>query len=538
MARPFAVTLDVLSSLNNHTGAWRTERPVYVSGLPPCTHACPAGEQVREWLYTAEDGGYEAAWRSLVAVNPLPAVMGRVCYHPCETACNRAQLDSSVGINAVERFLGDRALDEGWRLPAPGAETGRRVAVVGAGPAGLSAAYHLRRLGHHVTLFDAAPVAGGMMRAAIPTFRLPRDVLDAEVSRLVGQGIEFVGGHTVGDATALTSFDARVLTVGAQLAHRAYVPASQAVRVVDALDLLRDVAAGDRPSLGRRVVVYGGGNTAMDAARTVRRLGADDAVLVYRRTQAQMPAAPEEFADAVAEGMTTRWLRTITGAEAGELTIERMRLDDDGRPVPTGEYEQLTADTVVLALGQDVDRALLDTVTGLQVEDGLVTVDAGFATTVPGVFAAGDATGTHRSVTTALGQGRVLAESVDRWLTGVAAPVEAAPAPTPVPFERLNTWYSTDAPAALRPTLEAARRVHDFAEVTGGLDETTALAEARRCLSCGNCFDCDNCYGVCPDNAISKTDTGYVIDLEYCKGCGLCVAECPAGAIDLVPEPT
>jgi 2-oxoacid:acceptor oxidoreductase delta subunit (pyruvate/2-ketoisovalerate family) len=548
--KPFAITLDVKSSLANHTGMWRSERPVYFDGLPPCNHACPAGEQIQAWLYSAEEADYETAWRRLVNDNPFPAVMGRVCYHPCETACNRAELDTSVGINSVERFLGDEAIRQGWTLPAPAPSTGKRVLVVGAGPAGLSAAYHLRRLGHAVEIRDAGSAAGGMMRYGIPTFRLPRDVLDAEIERLLSNGVELRLDTRVDDVEAAMregSFDAAFLAVGAQLSHRAYIPAGQAARVMDALALLGSAAAGERPQLGRTVVVYGGGNTAMDAARTARRLGADDAIIVYRRTQAQMPANDIELEEALDEGVRIKWLNTIAAVDGGEVRLERMELDDEGVPQPTGEFETLDADAVVLALGQDVDRAIFDGIPGVAIVDGTVAVDDTMMTGHPGIFAGGDAVPSARSVTVSIGHGGTVARNIDRWL-GMAtasqlnggAPAQAAPTSTPVPiaFGDLNSWYYSDAPHSVRPQLDAARRTTDFAEVVGGLDADTAVYEARRCMSCGNCFGCDNCFGVCPDNAVIKGDGphGYSIDYDYCKGCGLCAAECPSGAIRMEPE--
>jgi 2-oxoacid:acceptor oxidoreductase delta subunit (pyruvate/2-ketoisovalerate family) len=540
MDKPFAITLDVKSSLANHTGAWRTERPMYIDGLPPCNHACPAGEQVQAWLYSTEDGSYETAWRRLVDDNPFPAVMGRVCYHPCESACNRAQLDTAVGINSVERFLGDEAIERSWTLPEPGPATGKRVLVVGAGPAGLAAAYHLRRRGHDVEIREAGDAPGGMMRFGIPTFRLPRNVLDAEIQRLLNLGITLKLDAPVQDLRATIDtgrFDATFLAIGAQLSHRAFIPAAQAARLVDALELLGQAAEGTQMELGRTVIVYGGGNTAMDAARTARRLGAEDAIVVYRRTQAQMPANPIELAEALAEGVQVRWLRTITEVNNGTLTVEKMSLNEDGVPQPTGEFEQLGADAVVLALGQDVDRTLLDTIEGVHVVDGLVDVDATMMTGAPGIFAGGDAGPSNRSVTVAIGQGKTAAANIDEWLRHVSA--RPAPVhPTPVDFDSVNPWYYSDAPRAVRPRLDAARRVSDFTEVVGGLDAQTALYEARRCMSCGNCFGCDNCFGVCPDSAVLKISEGhgYAFDYDYCKGCGLCAAECPCGAIVMEPE--
>ncbi|HET8590834.1 MAG TPA: NAD(P)-binding protein [Nakamurella sp.] len=537
MDLPFAISLGPHSSLVNRTGTWRTERPVYVDRRPPCNQACPAGENVQAWLYAAEEGDYRSAWRQLVAANPFPAVMGRVCYHPCETSCNRAQLDHAVGINSVEEFLGDEALRRGWSLPGPGPDTGRRVLIIGAGPSGLSAAYQLRRLGHQVEIRDGAAQPGGMMRYGIPTFRLPRDVLDAEIDRLLALGITFRANTAVHDLATLLGYDAIFLAIGAQLAHRAYVPAAQSARILDALDLLGDTAAGARPMLGRRVAVYGGGNTAMDAARTARRLGADEAVVIYRRTRDRMPANDIEVAEALAEGVRMRWLATVKHAGADRLTIERMELDENGVPQPTGRIEELAADTLVLALGQDIDHTLVDSLPDVRIVDGVVQVDEHMMTGHPGLFAGGDAVPSARSVTVAIGHGAAAARNIDAWLRGTVA--EPAPAGELATFERLNTWYYSDAPASVRPQLDAARRITGFEEVTGTLDADTALYEARRCLSCGNCFGCDNCYGVCPDNAIVKVETGhgYAIDLDYCKGCGLCVLECPAGAIDLIPEP-
>jgi 2-oxoacid:acceptor oxidoreductase delta subunit (pyruvate/2-ketoisovalerate family) len=539
MDRPFAITLDVKSSLANHTGTWRTERPVYVDRRPPCNAGCPAGEDIQAWLYAAEDGGYETAWRRLIAENPFPAVMGRVCYHPCETACNRAQLDTAVGINSVERFLGDEAIEQAWQLPTPAASTGKRVLIVGAGPSGLSAAYHLRRLGHEVEIREAGSQAGGMMRFGIPTFRLPRDILDVEIARLLALGITLKLDTRVTDlAAAAEEFDAVFLAIGAQLSHRAYIPAGQSARILDALELLSEVDAGDRPQLGRRVVVYGGGNTAMDVARTARRLGADEAIVVYRRTRKQMPANDIEVDEAIEEGVQMHWLSTVKHFDGGHLTLEKMQIDADGKPQPTGEFEDLEGDALVLALGQDVDRSLVEGTAGIVVADGVIQVGTDMMTGHPGVFAGGDMVPSARSVTVAIGHGKAAARNIDAWLNRVVVLPE--PELAPAEFSQLNPWYYSDAPRTVRPRLEAARRVSDFGEVVTGLDADTALFEARRCLSCGNCFGCDNCFGVCPDNAVLKIDGahGYAVDYDYCKGCGICVEECPCGAIEMVPEVT
>ncbi|KRE96269.1 glutamate synthase [Nocardioides sp. Soil774] len=540
MDKPFAITLDVGTSRANKTGSWRTERAVYTNRMPPCNDACPAGEDIQSWLYEAEAGGdgYERAWRRIMDDNPFPAVMGRVCYHPCETACNRGQLDEAVGINSVERFVGDEAIRRGWTVSVDVPPTGQRVLVVGAGPSGLSAAYHLARRGHAVTIREAGPMAGGMMRFGIPRYRLSRDVLDAEVQRILDLGVELELDAKVTDLDTLRhDFDAVFLAVGAQLGRRAYIPAGSAAHVLDAVDLLRGVEEGERPLLGRRVAVYGGGNTAMDAARTARRLGASEAIVVYRRTQDRMPAHESELREAEDEGVLFKWLSTITQVDSGRLTIERMELDDSGFPQPTGELEELDADSLVLALGQETDLSLLDGVPGLVVQDGVVSVGADMMTGCPGVFAGGDMVPQERSVTVAIGHGKRAARHIDAWLS--AEVPEPGVRPALATFDTLNTWYYSDAPRAHRPLLDRARRESSFDEVVLGHDEATALLEARRCLSCGNCFECDNCYGVCPDNAVIKLDQPgerYLIDLDYCKGCGICVAECPSGAIQMFPE--
>ena len=422
MNKPFAITLNVGSSLANKTGSWRTARPVYLDRLPPCNHACPAGENIQSWLYHAESGDYESAWRALVEDNPLPAIMGRVCYHPCEGACNRGKVDAAVGINSVERFLGDEALRRHWTLAPPAAQSGKRVLVVGAGPSGLSAAYHLRRLGHAVKIVEAGPYAGGMMRFGIPKYRLPRDVLDGEVQRILDMGVELELGRKVTDireAMRAESFDAAFLAVGAHIAKRAFIPAGEAARMLDAVSVLRGMEGEDKPMLGRRVVVYGGGNTALDVARTAKRLGATEAIIVYRRTREKMPAHDFEVEEALQEGVLIKWLSTIKRmGDEGTLTVEKMALDDKGFPQPTGEFETLEADSLVLALGQDVDLSLLEGVPGLAIKDGTVQVGPNMMTGYAGIFAGGDMVPSERTVTVAVGHGKKAARHIDAWLRG------------------------------------------------------------------------------------------------------------------------
>ena len=538
MTKPFAITLDVGSSLANRTGTWRTLRPVYVNRLPPCNAKCPAGEKCQAWLFHAESGDYRRAWETIIEDNPFPAIMGRVCYHTCEVACNRGALDAPVGINAVERFLGDNALEKGWVFPKPEKLSGRRVLVVGAGPAGLSAAYHLARLGHAVRVVDSSEKAGGMMRYGIPKYRLPRDILDAEIARIKDLGVEIELNREITDLQEEIEqgkYDAVFLGVGASMARRAYILAGDAAHVVDAVSVLRSMEGEDKPMLGRRVVVYGGGNTAIDVARSMKRMGAEP-LLVYRRTREKAPAHQFEIEEAIEEGVSMKWLSTIKEAEQGEVRIEKMELDENGQLKPTGQYETVGADSVVLALGQETNLSFLSKLKDLTSEDGVVDVDDNMMTKVPGVFAGGDMVKSERNVTVAIGHGKKAARAIHQYMMNEAVPVEKYDGAAG--YDRLHTWYYADAPKTIRPQLDMIRRQTTFDEVQQGLTEESALFEARRCMSCGNCFECDNCYGVCPDNAIIKLGPGlkFEINYEYCKGCGICAQECPCGAFDMVSE--
>jgi formate dehydrogenase (NADP+) beta subunit len=514
-------------------------RPVYVDRLPPCNSSCPAGENVQAWLGEAQGGRYRAAWEILVRDNPFPAVHGRVCYHPCEDACNRDRFDASVSIHAVERFLGDLALKEGWRVAAP-ASSGKRVLVVGAGPGGLSAAWHLALRGHTVVIYEAGPIAGGMMHFGIPRYRLPRPVLDAEIARVAALGVEIVVNRPVDDVLAEQAaggFDAVFLAVGAHLGKRLDIAAAAPCRVYDALEFLRAVEAGTPPDLGHTVAVYGGGNTAMDAARTARRLGAD-AVVVYRRTRTQMPAHAFEADEAAEEGVRFEWLRTIARIDGSVLTLEVMALDSKDAPQATGRFETLHVDSVILALGQDADTEFLRRLPGAEVRaDGTITVGGDMQTGSPGIFAGGDMVPFKRTVTTAVGHGKKAARHIDAWLNG--ATYLRPPRHQPVNAAMLRFWYGATTPPRGQPRLEPAVRCASFDEVLGGLDEMQARVEAQRCLSCGNCFECDGCCSACREAAIVKRGPGrgYTVDLEKCTGCGICVDQCPCGAMAMVERP-
>jgi 2-oxoacid:acceptor oxidoreductase delta subunit (pyruvate/2-ketoisovalerate family) len=337
-------------------------------------------------------------------------------------------------------------------------------------------------------------------------------------------------------AQAMKGFDAAFLAVGAHIGKRAYIPAGTSARILDAVSVLRSMEGEAKPKLGRRVIVYGGGNTALDVARTAKRLGAEEAIIVYRRTREKMPAHDFELEEALQEGVLVKWLSTIKQAGDASITVEKMKLDEKGFPQPTGEFEALAADSVILALGQDVDLSLLQGVPGLEVDNGVVKVGPNMMTGHRGIFAGGDMVPSERTVTVAVGHGKKAARHIDAWLRNKN--YERPEKHETATFDKLNPWYYSDAPKTVRPMLDVIRRQSTFDEVQGGLDETNALFEARRCLSCGNCFECDNCYGVCPDNAVIKLGPGkrFEFNYDYCKGCGVCVEECPCGAIKLEPE--
>jgi NADPH-dependent glutamate synthase beta subunit-like oxidoreductase len=381
-----------------------------------------------------------------------------------------------------------------------------------------------------------------MMHFGIPAYRLPRAELEEEVERIEAMGVRIVFDRKVSDLVAEQkegAFDAAFVAIGAHASKHIDIPARDAARVVDAVKLLRGASAGEPPRLGRRVVVYGGGNTAMDAARTARRLGADEAIIVYHRDRAHMPAHAFEADEALEEGVKIRWLTSIREISGASLTVERMVLDANGRPQPTGELETLEAESLVLALGQQSDSAFLRRVYGVECKpDGTVIVGPDMMTGHPGIFAGGDLVPGERTVTVAVGHGKRAARHIDAWLRASAYQPRAKPAV--VSFDMLNLPVFSDALPAAQAVLPGAERLSGFGEVVAGLSEAEARREAQRCLSCGNCFECDNCYAACPEQAIVKLGPGrrYAHEYDKCTGCAVCFEQCPVHAIEMVPEPS
>jgi NADPH-dependent glutamate synthase beta subunit-like oxidoreductase len=547
------------TSLAYKTGSWRsTEKPVHIHAKAPCHAACPAGEDQQAWFAKLQEGHTEEAWTSLVAANPLPGITGRVCPHPCEGACNRATLDGALAIHNVERWLGDEAVAKGWRYPveapAPDAPS---VAIVGAGPAGLSAAYHALRHGFRARIYEAAPEAGGLLRSAIPYTRLPRPVLNAEIERLLAlPGLEIAYRTRLGrDFSAdelATDHAALLLAPGCQEGREWNVGGAVPADHHEGLALLKEFMDYGQFPEAERVIVHGGGNTAMDLCRLLKRSGVRDVTLV---TASGLPGAdtdpvdlinvvPRELEEALEEGVqivphaTVNRLimrgSKIVGAEVASLRKER---DADGhmrRVTFQGTERVIDVDMVIPCIGERVDPEGLSR----WIDRGYLRPTDGWGKLDDKTYSLGDARGDHGTVAEAIGDGKRAIEAVVARLTD-AEPL--ADTRAEMPAAGLNPVYYESRPRAVVPKLPVAERTFD-AEIEGDLGRAAAMAEAQRCLSCGNCLACDNCWTFCPDNAVIKTvelasdGSHYLFDLDYCKGCGLCAHECPTGYIQMQPE--
>ncbi|MEZ5620553.1 MAG: NAD(P)-binding protein [Burkholderiaceae bacterium] len=533
------------------TGTWRASLARHVHAPSPCHQACPVGGDIAEWIGHARAGDWRGAWEVLTRHNPFPAIAGRICHHPCETACNRKGYDEAVSICKLERAAGDRALAQRWGFAPPAAERAGRVAVVGGGPAGLSAAFQLRRRGWQVTLFESSAALGGLMRHGIPSYRLAREVLDAEIARIVALGVDVKLGAAVDSPQALAalreSHDAVFVATGAARPKRLPQLAPDGVRVLDGAAYLAACSAGAPPALGPRVIVIGGGSAAMDAARSARRAGHAVTVLALE-SRDQMPAQREELDEALEEGITLAdgaMLQRLEPAPDGlRLHCTRVRFERGDAPgrfrveAVEGSGFAIAADAVLVSIGADADLTPFD---GVVAADGaLLAAGRDGATGADGFWAGGDVASMARFVTEAVGMGKRAALSIDRQLRadagedlGAAAGDEGAP----VPLASIATWYHGHAARAAAPTLAPELRLRDGAEVQLGLEVEQALAEAVRCFSCGSCTACDNCVTVCPDLAVSRAPGGgYLVSLDYCKGCGLCVRECPTGSMRMEEE--
>jgi NADPH-dependent glutamate synthase beta subunit-like oxidoreductase len=536
------------------TGNFRFFRPVYKDKTPPCNHACPTGEKIQRYLDFVKHDRYLDGYLTILEDNFMPSITGRVCYHPCETACNRAAHDEPIGIRSVERFLGDfgLALEENPIKAGLPALNGKTVAIVGSGPGGLACAYHLRRKGYASVIFEALESPGGMLRAGIPAWHLPGEVLDAQIGWLTGLGgIEIRCGTQIDDTEQLArDYDAVFLALGQDKGRRLDVPGNDARGVIGALEFLRETGLGRPVKIGRNVLVIGGGNTASDAARSAVRLGGDDATatIVSLESEDELLIVDEDLDQAKEEGvgfLPNSSLVRVIADEAGNVTgavlcEARLAKDETGavRPELTpGTETTVSCDTILIAIGQ---VQVLDWLPAEAVERGLVKGDEfGRIPHSSGViFAGGDALRGPSMVVDALGDGKRAAACIDRVLSAV--PLEHDGPVEVMPYEKLNTAYFRHAPRMAVPTAPAAERARSQrVEVTLAYSREEAVAEADRCMSCGVCNGCDNCYIVCPDVSVmrdARENGHYSIRTHYCKGCLVCVQECPTGCLEKVPE--
>lgn len=509
-----------------------------VKRLAPCNSICPAGEDIQGWISLTKEKKYFEAWRKIIERNPFPSIHGRICYHYCETECNRTQYDSTVGIHCMERFLGDKALKERWKLPNSNPSTGKRVLIVGAGPAGLSAAFYLNLMGHSVTIYESLSKPGGTMFTGIPAYRLPKDVLFGEVNRVLDAGVEIEYNRKVEDVLIEKrqgGFEAVFLAIGSNVGRSATFPMEDPCGVLYAINYLREVAFDNPPEVGNRLVIYGGGNTAIDVARTAKRLGVKEIYIIYHRGREKMSAFPREIDEATEEGVKFICSRSILKLDKNLLTLSVNVVDQEGHIQQTGETEQLEVDTLIFALSQIPDSEFLRKIPEIEVQsNGVVNVDEFFMTGHGGIFAAGDMIPFERSVTISVGQGRRVANYINAYLSGTI--YNEDPNLELACFNKLRI-SDEKSNVTEQKNLAPKVRVNTFDEVVQDCSEEEVLYEAGRCFSCGNCFGCAKCYTSCPVNVIEHSeDTKKVtsINTKGCIGCTKCVRICPCGALMMI----
>src|SRR5438309_4516785 len=533
------------------TGNFRYMRPVYRDKKPPCNHACPAGEPIQGYLDAVKHGRYLEGYTAIKDVMPFPSITGRVCYHPCETACNRGKYDDPIGIRSVERFLGDFGLNLPNDVVSRGPEQGKHVAVVGSGPAGLSAAYQLARKGYGVTIFEALSKPGGLLRGGIPEWMLPQDVLDKEIGRIEALGVTIECNRAVGRELSwseLERFHAVVLAVGLPLGRPLGVPGEDLEGVCGGLEFLRDIGLGKDVRVGRKAVIVGGGNTALDAVRSALRLGAESAQMLCLERPEQMPVVGEERAESLAEGCVLAHETAVTEILADGERVRGVRTaraalatGPDGKVRPEivpGHEAEVECDTVIISIGQRSDLGFLPTGFGA---NGLIEADRKHGR-MGGTrfFAAGDIVDGPGMVVQAVGSGRKVANAIDLLLRQGEIDIPDEHPDVIDDLRRLNLRYFKHAPRTRDMEREPEERVRSQKlEVRLGYTEEMAIRESDRCFSCGVCNGCDNCWVVCPDTSIvrdQRLNGHYAVNLNYCKGCGVCVQECPTGCLEFVPE--
>jgi 2-oxoacid:acceptor oxidoreductase delta subunit (pyruvate/2-ketoisovalerate family) len=560
----------------NKTGTWRTQKPFYEDKTSPCNAACPAGNDIVSFILKMVQGDFEGAWDIIREENPFPGICGRVCFHPCEQKCNRGSFDEPVAIHALERFVADFAS----HLPSQkvhllkkeknSRKKREKIAIIGAGPSGMSCAYHLARLHYDVTVFESLPFAGGVLRTGIPSYRLPREVLDRELSAIEALGVKVKTGLPIGVERSmedLKGYGAIFIATGANKSRQLHLPGERSRNVSRGLEFLKAINLGEEVEIGRRVAIIGGGNTAIDVARSLIRLGKAPLIL-YRRSREEMPAFEEEVAEALEEGIEFRFLvnpiRIRDEKGIKRLECLRMKLaekDETGRrrPVPVADSQFfLEAEQVIFAAGEEVDVSFLHR--GIKKREGIVLTHTGGRTSADGIFAGGDFASRERTVAHAIGSGKRAAIAMDCYLkkedperviqsllVGYGPSISIFPYFHPgersrsshvVTFDDLNLDYFEKAKRVEEAKYLLPERTKGFFEVTSSLTERTASEEAGRCFNCGTCNECETCYTFCPDASILKRikSLSHQVDYDFCKGCGICFVECPRKAISLKEE--
>jgi len=554
----------------NKTGTWRAQRPFYEDKTPPCSVACPVGNDIVSFIQKIAQEDFEGAWNLIKEENPFPGICGRVCFHPCESKCNRGSYDEPIAIHALERYVADFASHLPQKIEKISPQGKEKIAIIGSGPAGMSCAYHLAKLRYHVTVFESFPLAGGMLRIGIPSYRLPKDVLDREISNIVASGAEILTGIPFGEnlkLNGLKDYQAIFIATGAHRSRGLNIPGEKGKNTFSGLDLLRKINLNKKVNLGDKIAIIGGGNTAIDVARSVIRLG-KKATVLYRRSREEMPAFEDEIEEAIEEGVKIRYLvnpiRIQQKDSIKRLECLRMELgekDESGRrrpvPVPNSNFF-MEADTVIVAVGEEIETSFLPR--GIGKREGIVLTQIDGRTDVSGIFVGGDLATNQRTVAHAIGSGKKAAMAIDCYLKDNDSeeaihqvligngpslsifrylhPGERPINPHITTFEELNMDYFE--PSKRHRELKSTRkeRIRGFREVISNLTESAALEEAERCFNCGTCNECENCYLFCPDASILKRDEilSHQVDYDFCKGCGICFVECPRGAISLQEE--
>lgn len=528
-----------------------------ISAMPPCQAACPIHTDVRGYVAALAEGDIEEAIRIIREVNPFPSVCGRICTRTCESACRRAQVDEPIAIASLKRYAADHTKKIKHDRPR-GPFYNEKIAVVGGGPSGLTAAHDLSLLGYKVTVFEAAKELGGMLSRGIPEYRLPRSVVKRDIDYILSLGIQVKTGKTLGrDFTIdklLKKYHAVFLALGSE---RSIFPKCKGVElpgIITAVEFLKQVSKGERPHLGKNVVVVGGGHTAVDAARTCLRLGSTNVTIVYRRTIKEMPAGKTEAEEALHEGITIEYLTApvefIGNGKVREVKCVRMQLADPGQsrqsrlvPIENSEFE-IKADSVILAIGYN---PMTDTIQEIEVLSGkkgtIIIKDDTGATNIKGVFAGGDVVTGPMSVIKAIASGKKVADSIHRYLRNLP-PKEIE---EPMVLRSLDEKIVNLVVKAMRekmPAIPVEKRLKSFEEVDQGFSKKQVFNESRRCLQCGagavisdECVACFNCVMVCPYGVPVAGEDRAKIDISQCQACGVCAAECPSSAIDVRLEP-